>query len=127
MIWCRSPAPHHLPPPRTPNSMELWGEQVCDFLDEFVQQPAVLVGNSIGSLTSLVAASAKPERVAGLALLNCAGVRTRASGAGCLPPQSLLPALAQLLPPDTTSSCFPPHHTPVKGGMNNKVRAWLGA
>lgn len=54
-------------------SMELWGEQLCDFMDEFVQQPAVLVGNSIGSLTSLVAASAKPERVAGLALLNCAG------------------------------------------------------
>lgn len=57
-----------------PGSMELWGEQLCDFMDEFVQQPAVLVGNSIGSLTSLVAASAKPERVAGLALLNCAGV-----------------------------------------------------
>lgn len=53
--------------------MELWGQQVADFLEEFVQQPAVLVGNSIGSLTSLVTASTSPERVAGLALLNCAG------------------------------------------------------
>lgn len=77
--------------------MELWGEQVCDFLDEFVQQPAVLVGNSVGSLTSLVAASAKPERVAGLALLNCAGVAGRAAHvSACMPAavQCMLPALA---------------------------------
>lgn len=90
--------------------MELWGEQVCDFLDEFVQQPAVLVGNSIGSLTSLVAASAKPERVAGLALLNCAGVHTRQGAlcAGRLPAAkpSVSTCCLLTLPPPAT---FPTH------------------
>ncbi len=35
-------------------STELWRDQVLDFLAEFVDAPAVLVGNSIGSLVSLM-------------------------------------------------------------------------
>lgn len=39
-----------------------------------MQAPTVLVGNSIGSLATLmVADAAPPGQVAGLALLNCAG------------------------------------------------------
>lgn len=55
-------------------SMELWAEQLSDFLAEFVQRPAVLVGNSVGSLACLMAADAGgASSVAGLVLLNCAG------------------------------------------------------
>ena len=35
-------------------STELWRDQLLDFLSEFVDRPAVLVGNSIGSLISLM-------------------------------------------------------------------------
>ncbi len=35
-------------------STELWRDQVLDFLADFVDAPAVLVGNSIGSLVSLM-------------------------------------------------------------------------
>ena len=51
----------------------LWAEQVTAFLDEVVQSPAVLLGNSIGSQVAVIVASTAPERVAGLALLNVAG------------------------------------------------------
>ena len=43
--------PH--PPPLFPWS-QVWEEQVAAFLTEVVRAPAVLVGNSIGSLTSLM-------------------------------------------------------------------------
>ncbi|RMZ53088.1 hypothetical protein APUTEX25_002497 [Auxenochlorella protothecoides] len=57
-------------------TLELWREQVADFLAQVVAGPAVLVGNSIGSLVSLmVAAQAGPAAppVHGVALVNCAG------------------------------------------------------
>lgn len=38
-------------------STELWRDQVLDFLSEFVDGPAILVGNSIGSLISLMVGS----------------------------------------------------------------------
>ncbi|KAL4859706.1 Ferredoxin C 2 [Chlorella vulgaris] len=53
--------------------MEVWRDQLIDFMSEFVQHPAVLVGNSIGSLACLMVAEAAPNSVSGVALLNCAG------------------------------------------------------
>ena len=35
-------------------STEVWRDQLLDFLEQFVDAPAVLVGNSIGSLVSLM-------------------------------------------------------------------------
>jgi pimeloyl-ACP methyl ester carboxylesterase len=52
---------------------EVWRDQLIDFMSEFVQHPAVLVGNSIGSLACLMVAEAAPSSVSGVALLNCAG------------------------------------------------------
>ena len=40
--------------PVLPYTMEQWEELVVDFLGEFVEQPAVIVGNSLGSLASLM-------------------------------------------------------------------------
>ncbi|KAK9205434.1 hypothetical protein WN943_015701 [Citrus x changshan-huyou] len=45
-----------------------------DFLDEVVKKPTVLIGNSVGSLACVIAASESSQTlVQGLVLLNCAG------------------------------------------------------
>ncbi|GKU99190.1 hypothetical protein SLEP1_g12069 [Rubroshorea leprosula] len=51
----------------------IWRDQVVDFLKEIVKEPSVLVGNSLGGFTALVAAVGLPEQVVGVALLNSAG------------------------------------------------------
>ncbi|XP_004509280.1 uncharacterized protein [Cicer arietinum] len=51
----------------------VWRDQVVDFLKEIVKEPAVLVGNSLGGFTALIAATGLPEFVTGVALLNSAG------------------------------------------------------
>ena len=44
-------------------STELWRDQLMDFMSEFVDAPAVLVGNSIGSLVSLMVSPAHVHSV----------------------------------------------------------------
>ncbi|XP_076895618.1 uncharacterized protein LOC143548298 [Bidens hawaiensis] len=51
----------------------VWRDQVADFLKEIVKEPTILVGNSLGGFTALVAAEAMPQQVVGIALLNSAG------------------------------------------------------
>uniref|UniRef100_A0A2P2KRM9 Uncharacterized protein MANES_02G095700 n=3 Tax=Rhizophora mucronata TaxID=61149 RepID=A0A2P2KRM9_RHIMU len=51
----------------------VWRDQVVDFLKEIVKEPAVLVGNSLGGFTALVAAVGSQKQVVGVALLNSAG------------------------------------------------------
>lgn len=58
--------------------MESWSELILDFLNDVVKEPAILVGNSVGSLACVIAAAASeeessPSMVKGLVLLNCAG------------------------------------------------------
>ncbi len=54
-------------------SMELWEELVVDFWHEYINQPTVFVGNSIGALLSLMLVAHHPEIAAGGVLINCAG------------------------------------------------------
>jgi pimeloyl-ACP methyl ester carboxylesterase len=56
-------------------TIELWADLIQDFLAEFAGgSPAVVVGNSIGSLSVLTAAASAPQgMLAGLVLLNSAG------------------------------------------------------
>lgn len=55
-------------------TIETWAELLGSFVSEVVQGPAVIAGNSIGSLVALAAAAAlPPSSVSGLVLLNCAG------------------------------------------------------
>nr|AYD75964.1 pheophytinase isoform 2 [Zoysia japonica]AYD75965.1 pheophytinase isoform 2 [Zoysia japonica] len=55
-------------------TMETWAQLILDFLDEVVKRPVVLVGNSVGSLACVIAASEDTRgAVRGLVLLNCAG------------------------------------------------------
>ncbi|GAQ80518.1 alpha/beta hydrolase superfamily [Klebsormidium nitens] len=55
-------------------TMETWAEQLQDFLTDVVRAPTILMGNSLGSLTALIAAAeGGPELVKGCVLVNCAG------------------------------------------------------
>lgn len=54
-------------------SGNLWRDQLHDFITQVIEQPAVLAGNSLGGYASLCVAAQRPESVAGLVLLNCAG------------------------------------------------------
>ncbi|KAK6241468.1 Alpha/beta hydrolase fold-1 - like 10 [Theobroma cacao] len=57
-----------------PYTMEAWAQLILDFLNEVVQKPTVLIGNSVGSLACVIAASESSQNlVRGLVLLNCAG------------------------------------------------------
>ncbi|URD84465.1 alpha/beta hydrolase fold [Musa troglodytarum] len=67
-------------PPGFAYTMEGWAQLILDFLDEVIKKPTVLVGNSVGSLACVIAASAlicklesNGDLVRGLVLLNCAG------------------------------------------------------
>lgn len=51
----------------------VWRDQVVDFVKEIVKEPAVLVGNSLGGFTALVAAESLQDQVKGVVLLNSAG------------------------------------------------------
>ncbi|XP_062181401.1 pheophytinase, chloroplastic [Phragmites australis] len=61
-------------PPGFAYTMETWAQLILDFLEEVVKRPTVLVGNSVGSLACVIAASESTrDAVRGLVLLNCAG------------------------------------------------------
>ncbi len=52
-------------------TFETWGQQVLDFCQQVVGQPAFLIGNSIGCVVAMQAAILDPQQVRGLALLDC--------------------------------------------------------
>uniref|UniRef100_A0A1J3C8V2 Putative hydrolase YugF n=1 Tax=Noccaea caerulescens TaxID=107243 RepID=A0A1J3C8V2_NOCCA len=61
-------------PPGFGYTMESWAELILNFLEEVVQKPTILIGNSVGSLACVIAASeSQQDLVKGLVLLNCAG------------------------------------------------------
>ncbi|XP_017413753.1 pheophytinase, chloroplastic isoform X2 [Vigna angularis] len=61
-------------PPGFQYTMETWAQLILDFLNEVIQKPTVLIGNSVGSLACLIAASDSNQTlVRGIVLLNCAG------------------------------------------------------
>jgi pimeloyl-ACP methyl ester carboxylesterase len=51
-------------------NVELWVEQVSEFWQTFIRQPVILVGNSNGSLISLVAAALHPDMVKGIIMMS---------------------------------------------------------
>lgn len=53
-----------------PYSPLFWAEQLHDFWQSFVQRPAILVGNSLGSVTCMMAATRFPAMVSALAWIN---------------------------------------------------------
>jgi pimeloyl-ACP methyl ester carboxylesterase len=59
--------------PNISYSNEIWGQQVSSFICEVVGEPAVVVGNSLGCIIALQAASRSPSLVKGLVLINTPG------------------------------------------------------
>ena len=54
-------------------TVELWGRQIRDFWEAHIQEPTVLVGNSIGGLLCLQVMAEYPEVAVGGVLINSAG------------------------------------------------------
>lgn len=61
----------------TQYSMDFWAEQLYQFWRTVVNTPAILIGNSLGSLVSLTAAAQHPDMVQGLTLINLPDVSAR--------------------------------------------------
>lgn len=69
-----------------------WVEQVYEFWQTFIQVPAILVGNSIGSLVSLVATATYTDMVAGLIMISLPDPAAQAEviPSWCLPTVELI-------------------------------------
>jgi pimeloyl-ACP methyl ester carboxylesterase len=52
-------------------TLETWGQQVADFCQEVIGEPAFFIGNSIGCIVAMQAAVINPDMALGTALLNC--------------------------------------------------------
>ncbi|MGB7412622.1 MAG: alpha/beta fold hydrolase [Thermosynechococcaceae cyanobacterium] len=59
--------------PKLDYRLEVWQELLQNFWAEFIQEPAVFVGNSMGGLIALIMLAKHPEISAGGVLLNSAG------------------------------------------------------
>ncbi|MGA1475093.1 MAG: alpha/beta fold hydrolase [Prochlorothrix sp.] len=53
-----------------PYNPAFWGELGADFCQEFIGQPCVLVGNSLGSVVTMTVAQQRPQWVRGLVWVN---------------------------------------------------------
>lgn len=59
--------------PNIEYSGTLWRDQLHDFIEQVIGQPAILAGNSLGGYASLCVGAQYPDRAAGIVLLNSAG------------------------------------------------------
>ncbi len=61
---------------KTPESFSYcfdnWGQQVCDFCNEIVEKPFLLIGNSIGGVIALQTAKKLSNKCLGVILIDCA-------------------------------------------------------
>ena len=55
---------------RTDYTIDLWVEQLHDWWQTIIQQPVILIGNSIGSLVCMNAAAKYPEMAKGLVMVS---------------------------------------------------------
>jgi len=86
--------------PPTLYQVNLWVEQVFEFWRTFIHHPAVIVGNSIGSLIGLIAAQKHPEMARGVVAIS-------------------LPDLAEL------EALVPPVIRPIKQWMESVIGSLL--
>jgi pimeloyl-ACP methyl ester carboxylesterase len=69
-----------------------WAEQIRDFCREIIGHPAIIVGNSIGSLVALTTAAENPAMVAGLIMASLPDVSLRQQAA----PRFLRPCIEKV-------------------------------
>lgn len=73
-------------------SMDLWCDQVRDFVEQVVGEPVYIVGNSLGGFVALYFAACNPQLVKGVTLLNATPFW------GFLPNPVRSPGLAKIFP-----------------------------
>ncbi|MBD2175629.1 alpha/beta fold hydrolase [Pseudanabaena sp. FACHB-1998] len=78
-------------------SGDLWRDQLHDFIDQKIQRPTVIAGNSLGGYASLCVAADYPQSVAGIVLLNSAGPFTDTNPLGAKKVNPLQKAISQTL------------------------------
>jgi pimeloyl-ACP methyl ester carboxylesterase len=78
-------------------TVELWQQQIKDFWEAHIQEPTVLIGNSIGGLLSLMAIAQFPEIAAGGVLINCAGGLNHRPDELALPLRLIMGAFTKLV------------------------------
>ncbi|ELS34375.1 MULTISPECIES: alpha/beta fold hydrolase [Pseudanabaena] len=88
--------------PELDYSLELWEELLGDFHQEWVKQPAVWIGNSIGALLALMLVTNSPEIAIGAVLLNAAGGLNHRPEELNLPLRMVMGAFAKLVSSETT-------------------------
>jgi pimeloyl-ACP methyl ester carboxylesterase len=77
-------------------SGDLWREQLHDFIEAVIKQPAVLAGNSLGGYACLCVAAEYAQSVAGVILLNSAGPFTNTNPLGTQQISPMQKAIAKL-------------------------------
>ncbi len=99
-------------------SMDVWAQQLYEFWRTVVGSPAILVGNSLGSLVCLTAAAHYPEMAHGLILINLPDTAARSE----LVPRPLRKIISKveslLAAPLLWRSLFPILRSP------NVIRRW---
>jgi pimeloyl-ACP methyl ester carboxylesterase len=81
-------------------SLALWQELAIDFWQDCIQQPTILVGNSIGALLALSLASDRPDIAAGTVLINCAGGLNHSMEGLSLPLRLIMDGFAKIVSSD---------------------------
>lgn len=105
----------------TDGTVGAWRADVLDVLDQLSSGPQVLVGSSMGGWLMLLAALARPERIAGLV-----GIAAAADFATRLMEQRLPPAAKAALARDGIvhlPSAYSPEPTPVTRRLVEEARA----
>ena len=72
-------------------SVELWRDQLVGFVDDVIQRPVHIAGNSLGGYLAVSASSHRPDLVQSVALLNSAPFWGFAKGGGAGPEEQLFP------------------------------------
>jgi len=78
-------------------SGDLWRDQLHDFINEKIQRPTIIAGNSLGGYSSLCVAADYPQSVAGVVLLNSAGPFTDTNPLGAKKVNPVQKAIGQTL------------------------------
>ncbi|KAH7570610.1 hypothetical protein JRO89_XS05G0144300 [Xanthoceras sorbifolium] len=73
-------------------SMDLWQDQVCNFIEQVIREPVYTVGNSLGGFVAVYFAACNPHLVKGVTLLNATPFW------GFLPNPVRSPRLARIFP-----------------------------
>ena len=64
------PSPKNFDNPNVLYNFETWGNQIVQFVDEIIQEPCVLVCNSVGGIVGLETAIRSTKNIKGLILIN---------------------------------------------------------